>query len=195
MNTRQLQTDKNQKLYHALLGILLVCALAMMMLLSYWACKYSYYGAVDGRTRGVLVGDKTWAHIAVFFAASLCTIVTSVIAFILGVFYVCKNPYYPVGDQINTTAFAAYCRDGNFSMLSIGGYVGMYQQQKGLAILYESLFTMFGDFNYRPAKILHVVWWILTILAGYGFLKLNTDRPVFRMLYCVMMLGCFPLLF
>ncbi len=36
MNTRQLQTDKNQKLYHALLGILLVCALAMMMLLSYW---------------------------------------------------------------------------------------------------------------------------------------------------------------
>lgn len=66
MNTRQLQTDKNQKLYHALLGILLVCALAMMMLLSYWACKYSYYGAVDGRTRGVLVGDKTWAHIAVF---------------------------------------------------------------------------------------------------------------------------------
>ena len=73
MNTRQLQTDKNQKLYHALLGILLVCALAMMMLLSYWACKYSYYGAVDGRTRGVLVGDKTWAHIAVFLAASLCT--------------------------------------------------------------------------------------------------------------------------
>lgn len=218
MNTSQLQTDKNQKLYHALLGILLVCALAMMILLSYWACKYSYYGAVDGRTRGVLVGDKTWAHIAVFLAASLCTmgidkvlmkkdksqqekiclctlIVTSVIAFILGVFYVCKNPYYPVGDQINTTAFAAYCRDGNFIMLSNGGYVGMYQQQKGLGILYEILFTLFGDFNYRPAKILHVVWWILTILAGYGFLKLNTDRPVFRMLYCVMMLGCFPLLF
>lgn len=80
-------------------------------------------------------------------------------------------------------------------MLSIGGYVGMYQQQKGLAILYEILFTLFGDFNYRPAKILHVVWWILTILAGYGFLKLNTDRPVFRILYCVMMLGCLPLLF
>lgn len=61
-------------------------------------------------------------------------------------------------------------------MLSIGGYVGMYQQQKGLAILYEILFTLFGDFNYRPAKILHVVWWILTILAGYGFLKLNTGQ-------------------
>ena len=218
MNTRQLQTDKNQKLYHVLLGILLICVLAMMMLLSYWACKISYYGAVDGRSRGMLVEDKTWAHILIFLTTALCTvkidellmkkdkilqekiclctlIVTGVIAFALGVFYVCKNPYYPVGDQINTTAFAAYCREGNFSMLSPGGYVGMYQQQKGLGILYEILFALFGDFNYRPAKILHVVWWIFTILAGYGFLKLNTDRPVFRMLYCVMLLGCFPFLF
>ena len=218
MNTRQLQTDKNQKLYHVLLGILLVCVLAMMMLLSYWACKISYYGAVDGRSRGMLVKDKTWAHILFFLTTALCTvkidellmkkdkilqekiclctlIVTGVIAFALGLFYVCKNPYYPVGDQINTTAFAAYCREGNFSMLSPGGYVGMYQQQKGLGILYEILFALFGNFNYRPAKILHVVWWIFTILAGYGFLKLNTDRPVFRMLYCVMMLGCFPFLF
>lgn len=218
MNTRQLQTDKNQKLYHVLLGILLVCVLAMMMLLSYWACKISYYGAVDGRSRGMLVKDKTWAHILIFLTTALCTvkidellmkkdkilqekiclctlIVTGVIAFALGLFYVCKNPYYPVGDQINTTAFAAYCREGNFSMLSPGGYVGMYQQQKGLGILYEILFALFGNFNYRPAKIIHVVWWIFTILAGYGFLKLNTDRPVFRMLYCVMMLGCFPFLF
>ena len=218
MNTRQLQTDKNQKLYHVLLGILLVCVLAMMMLLSYWACKISYYGAVDGRSRGMLVKDKTWAHILIFLTTALCTvkidellmkkdkilqekiclctlIVTGVIAFALGLFYVCKNPYYPVGDQINTTAFAAYCREGNFSMLSPGGYVGMYQQQKGLGILYEILFALFGNFNYRPAKILHVVWWIFTILAGYGFLKLNTDRPVFQMLYCVMMLGCFPFLF
>ena len=31
--------------------------------------------------------------------------------------------------------------------------------------------------------------------GGLGFLKLNTDRLVFRMLYCVMMLGCFSLLF
>ena len=61
-------------------------------------------------------------------------------------------------------------------MLEPGGYVGMYQQQKGLGILYEILFALFGNFNYTPAKILHVIWWVLAILAGYGFLKLNTDR-------------------
>ena len=51
--------------------------------------------------------------------------------FILGCVYVLKNPYYPEGDRINATAFAAYCREGNFIMLEPGGYVGMYQQQKG----------------------------------------------------------------
>lgn len=72
--------------------------------------------------------------------------------FILGCVYVLKNPYYPEGDQINATAFAAYCREGNFIMLEPGGYVGMYQQQKGLGILYEILFALFGNFNYTPAK-------------------------------------------
>ena len=217
MEIRRAGTEKSQKIYHVLLGILLVCVLAMMLLLSYWACRYSYYGAVDFGSRGLLVKDSTWLHIALFLAAALCTVgidkllnrydrilqekvclciltVTCVIAFFLGVFYVVKNPYYPIGDQISTTAFAAYCREGNFSMLCSGGYVGMYQQQKGLGILYEILFALFGNFNYVPAKILHVVWWMLTILAGYGFLKLNTDRAVFRVLYCPMMLGCFPFL-
>ena len=218
MEIRRAGTEKSQKIYHVLLGILLVCVLAMMLLLSYWACRYSYYGAVDFGSRGLLVKDSTWLHIALFLMAALCTVgidrllnkydrilqekiclctltVTCVIAFFLGVFYVAKHPYYPIGDQISATAFAAYCREGNFSMLCSGGYVGMYQQQKGLGILYEILFTLFGDFNYAPAKILHVVWWMLTILAGYGFLKLNTYRAVFRVLYCPMMLGCFPFLF
>lgn len=66
----------------------------------------------------------------------------SVTAFLLGSIYVLNNPYYPVGDQISATAFAAYCRDGNFIMLCSGGYVGMYQQQKGLGILYEMLFAL-----------------------------------------------------
>ncbi len=218
MDTKHLPTEKFQKIYRVLLGILLLCALAMMMLLSYWACRYSYYGAVDFPARGRLIKDSSWKHLLLFAVAALVTVaidellqgkneirqekicictltVTCAVAFVVGSFYVLKNPYYPNGDQISTTAFAAYCREGNFSMLSPGGYVGMYQQQKGLGILYEILFTLFGDFNYKPAKLLHVVWWVVTILAGYGFLKLSTDRPVFRIVYCVMMLGFVPFLF
>ena len=112
----------------------------------------------------------------------------------LGILYILKNPYFPEGDQIGVAAFAAYAREGNYVMLGPGGYVGMYQQQKGLGALYEILFTFFGNFNYTSAKIAHVIWWLFAILAGYGFLKLNTDRAVFRILYCAMLLGCMPFL-
>lgn len=213
----QNKQEKSEKLYYLLTGGLLVCTMLMMLLLSYWACRYSYYGAVDFRPRGLLVKDRTWKHLLLFLCAAfaafgmdlllqkqskimqeklcICTlIVTCVIAFFIGVFYVMENPYYPVGDQISTTAFSAYCRDGNFIMLCSGGYMGMQQHQKGLGFLYEILFAIFGNFNYTPAKILHVVWWVLTICAGCGFLKLNTDKAIFRILYCMAMLGCVPYL-
>ena len=208
---------KREQIYQLLLGILLVCALPVMALLGYWACRYSYYGTVDYSIRNILVKDTAWKHILVFLLAvavvwgmdrmltrtkrmqqeKICLgvlILTVVAAFILGILYILKNPYFPEGDQIGVAAFAAYAREGNYVMLGPGGYVGMYQQQKGLGALYESLFTFFGNFNYTSAKIAHVIWWLFAILAGYGFLKLNTDRAVFRILYCAMLLGCMPFL-
>ena len=206
-----------EKIYRILLGIFLVCLIPILLVLSYWSCRYSYYGTVDYSIRNLLIKDSTWKHFVIFLLTSVLVyegdkwlnaqnqekqekiciytlLATSVTAFLLGSIYVLNNPYYPVGDQISATAFAAYCRDGNFIMLCSGGYVGMYQQQKGLGILYEILFALFGNFNYTPAKILHVIWWVLAILAGYGFLKLNTDRAIFRIVYCIMMLGCIPFL-
>ncbi len=206
-----------EKIYRILLGIFLVCLIPILLVLSYWSCRYSYYGTVDYSIRNLLIKDSTWKHFVIFLLTSVLVyegdkwlnaqnqekqekiciytlLATSVTAFLLGSIYVLNNPYYPVGDQISATAFAAYCRDGNFIMLCSGGYVGMYQQQKGLGILYEMLFALFGNFNYTPAKILHVIWWVLAILAGYGFLKLNTDRAIFRIVYCIMMLGCIPFL-
>ena len=206
-----------EKIYRILLGIFLVCLIPILLVLSYWSCRYSYYGTVDYSIRNLLIKDSTWKHFVIFLLTSVLVyegdkwlnaqnqekqekicrytlLATGMTTFILGCVYVLKNPYYPEGDQINATAFAAYCREGNFIMLEPGGYVGMYQQQKGLGILYEILFALFGNFNYTPAKILHVIWWVLAILAGYGFLKLNTDRAIFRIVYCIMMLGCIPFL-
>lgn len=206
--------EKKESIYHLMLGVLLVFELSIMLILSYWACRYSYYESVD---HNVLVKDAGWKHILLFLLASLATvgidrilqksdkiaqekicvaalIITCTIAFFLGTFYVLRNPYYPVGDQISTTAFSAYCREGNFIMLCNGGYIGMHQHQKGLGALYEIVFAIFGNFNYTPAKILHVFWWMLTICAGYQFLKLTMDRAVFRLEYCVLLLGCIPYL-
>ena len=215
--TKEMEKKRTEQIYHWMLAVLLVSAVAIMLVLSYWACRYSYYGSVNYNIHNMLIKDVSWKHIMMFLLASLGTVavdqilnrqnkavqekiclavltITCVIIFCLGTFYVVKNPYYPVGDQINTTAFSAYCRDGNFIMLCPGGYMGMHQHQKGLGFLYEILFSVFGDFNYTSAKIIHVLWWVLTVYAGYQYLKIIMDRAVFRVIYCVIMLGCIPYL-
>ena len=146
-----------EKIYRILLGIFLVCLIPILLVLSYWSCRYSYYGTVDYSIRNLLIKDSTWKHFVIFLLTSVLVyegdkwlnaqnqekqekicrytlLATGMTTFILGCVYVLKNPYYPEGDQINATAFAAYCREGNFIMLEPGGYVGMYQQQKGLGI-------------------------------------------------------------
>lgn len=215
--TKDMKKKKTELIYHGMLAVLLVSALTILLVLSYWACKYSYYGSVNYKIHNMLIRDVSWKHIIVFLLASLGTMavdqilnrqnkavqekiclavltITCVLIFSLGTFYVVKNPYYPVGDQINTTAFSAYCREGNFIMLCPGGYMGMHQHQKGLGFLYEILFSVFGDFNYTPAKIIHVLWWVLTVYAGCQYLKITMDRAVFRVVYCMIMLGCIPYL-
>ena len=36
-----------EKIYRILLGIFLVCLIPILLVLSYWSCRYSYYGTVD----------------------------------------------------------------------------------------------------------------------------------------------------
>ncbi len=205
-------------IYSAMIFILLLCGVAVMSFLSFYACRYSYYETIPHAGRNLLVKDVMWRQVFGFVAAAVLVFIVdklfqklkpeavericlfvlvavSVAAFAVGVIYVMSNPHYPEGDQLNATAFAVYCRGGNFSMLAPGGYVGLYQQQKGIGFLYEILFAVFGDYNYTAAKIFHVVWWVLAIFAGYGFLKLNTKRAVCRPVYCIFMLGCLPVLF
>ena len=55
---------------------------------------------------------------------------TVVAAFILGILYILKNPYFPEGDQIGVAAFAAYAREGNYVMLGPGADERMYPAQK-----------------------------------------------------------------
>ena len=122
-----------EKIYRILLGIFLVCLIPILLVLSYWSCRYSYYGAVDYSIRNLLIKDSTWKHFVIFLLTSVLVyegdkwlnaqnqekqekiciytlLATSVTAFLLGSIYVLNNPYYPVGDQISATAFAAYCR-------------------------------------------------------------------------------------
>ena len=43
-----------EKIYRILLGIFLVCLIPILLVLSYWSCRYSYYGTVDYSIRNLL---------------------------------------------------------------------------------------------------------------------------------------------
>ena len=48
-----------EKIYRILLGIFLVCLIPILLVLSYWSCRYSYYGTVDYSIRNLLIKDST----------------------------------------------------------------------------------------------------------------------------------------
>lgn len=212
------QKDAGRRTVLFLVSCVLICSSCIFALLSFWACRYSYYSQKDYSQPILLMKDSVWVHIALF--AALCGAVkildmllrenlsdktqekVCLVVLILagawllgaGTIYVWANPYYPQGDQLNTTASAYYCLEGNFSMLSPGGYIGLYQQQKGFMFLYEILFSVFGGFCYGVAERFHVLFGVLILISGYFLIKQYSGRAVLRILFCLFMAACFPLI-
>ena len=60
-----------EKIYRILLGIFLVCLIPILLVLSYWSCRYSYYGTVDYSIRNLLIKDSTWKHFVIFLLTSV----------------------------------------------------------------------------------------------------------------------------
>lgn len=157
---------------------LFVCILVLLL---QWIKKY----ALDKIFKG-----EFWSN-----PENFCKIVLLIsCVFLAGAeyFYIREHPYYPSGDQLNTTAGSAYAREGNYLMFSKGGYIGLYEQQKGLLFLYEIIFSIFGDFRYDITSKFHICLSVITLISGYSFLKIIMKRPIYRILYCGMMVCCIP---
>ncbi|MCM1412623.1 MAG: hypothetical protein NC305_19085 [Lachnospiraceae bacterium] len=182
--------------------------------LAYEGVRYSYFSPSDYEKDVFLMRDPAAAHVGVFVLgvlalAAVCRLLDKAPAYqekicrgvlifaciwigVTGYLYIREHPYYPVGDQINTTAGAYYARSGNFKMFQKGGYIGLFEQQKGFLFLYEIYFALFGDLNYSMTSRFHLAFFIITLLAGHGFLKIVAKKPFYRILYSVMMMFCIP---
>lgn len=210
---------KAERIYTFLVIAMLISSVIIAGILAYTACRHSYYSTlVDSWTPLVWMQDSWIVHIRFAIGAGciccvseyvlqkkvsslkqeqLCRIVlvlSMFTIFIVGTIFVQMNPYYPEGDQLNTTASSYYCLQGNYMMLVPGGYIGMYEQQKGFMFLYEILFFLFGDFCYKVAGEFHVFFAMLTVFFGYQFIKLHFKKPFGCMLYCILMSCCLPLM-
>lgn len=208
---------KNEKITMFLVSAMLVCSVVISGILAYTGCRNSYYSTLtDSWTPLVWMKDSMLVHVLFALGAgvliclgdwwirkklslgtqeklAVVVLVLSALAvFIMGTIFVQMNPYYPEGDQLNTTAGSYYCLQGNYVMLKKGGYIGLYEQQKGFMFLYEILFWIFGDFCYKVAGEFHVIFAVMTMCFGYGFIKLHFEKPTCRMLYCLLMASCLP---
>lgn len=215
-NNKNRSTHPGGRLTDAAIKALLLILLFITGFLAYQGVRCSYFSSTDYKQPIFLLEDAAFKHLFVFvfccaaFALlakllekiplqqeKICraVLIAACICMALeGFYYLRQHPYYPVGDQLNATAGAAYARAGNYAMFQKGGYIGLYEQQKGFLFLYEIFFSLFGDFNYAMAVWFHLGFAVLTLIAGYSFLRIVSKKTIYRIVYCGYMVFCLPYL-
>lgn len=209
-------TEKNTLIPGVCMGILGIFVLFIALFLVYFSIRYSYYSPIQYNSPVILIKDNTAANLAVaaailllipilnrlfdrlgnrqrrigYLFLFLCCLLYTVMCLI----WVDALPYYPSGDQLNATAAAHYHLEGNFVMLKNSGYLGKFPYQKGLTLLYEVLFTVFGHFCYGTAARFHIFFGVITLITGYLFVEETSFHSICKILYCPLFLLCVPFL-
>lgn len=100
----------------------------------------------------------------------------------------------PEGDQAFVYGGASYFLEGQFSFLGRGGYCEMYPHQLGLIALFELLFLVVGTFNYFAYEAICAAMAVGIIFLGYCLLKELKASFGTKIVYCVLVIGCIPLI-
>ncbi len=205
-----------ERICTASISVLSVFLLFIGLFLAYYSTRFSYYSPTSYQGPVQLMKDNTAMNLIVFLGVvvlsallqilfdkyvknqrragyiflGLCCLIYATACLI----WVNELPYYPSGDQLNTTAAAYYHLDGNFVMLTETGYLGKFPYQKGLTFLYEILFFLFGDFCYSVAAKIHILLGIITLIAGYLLVEETSWHSICKILYCPLFLFCTPYL-
>lgn len=101
----------------------------------------------------------------------------------------------PEGDQAFLCAAATYFMEGDYSFLGAGGYCQIYPHQLGLIAFLELFFSVVGRNNYLAFEWLNVFFAAASVFLGYRFLRETELARTARILYCLLIPGCVPLIF
>lgn len=99
----------------------------------------------------------------------------------------------PVADQAYIYGGASYFMEGQYSFLGEGGYCASHPYQLGLIALVELLFLALGPYNYFAYQIMCAVMAVGIAFLGYCLLKELAVSFGARMIYCLLIMGCVPL--
>lgn len=113
----------------------------------------------------------------------------------VGTWWILSAERVPSGDQAFIYGGASYFLEGNYLFLEEGGYCSMYPHQLGLIALTELLFLVAGPMNYRAFQAICVLLTMGIVYLGYRIVKELTAHTAVVLVYCVMMMGCLPMVF
>lgn len=207
----------NNKLYNIGILILKGFIIAVMLFLTYYSVRFSVDVLPTGLERNTVTKDILPLNLLVILLfggfcrlisyfekkiksrtagiiAYICCFIATAAVLIEGMWWINVVDHAPGGDQLYVYAFTSYMMDGQYSYLEPTNYFGMYPHQLGLAFIMKILFTFTGQFNYHAYQTINVLFSAGTVIAGF-FLVNEFDRKfVSKIIYCMSMTLCVPLI-
>jgi hypothetical protein len=208
--------EKNQYISRICVKLLAVIALAAAAFLAYQSVTVSFFSSKNYNENIFQMSDTAVMHVAEFVIACLLTYVLNGIlrqipdrqekvsyvvlavasAWIIvsGCIFLWQHPYYPTGDQLYIITAAEAASQDSYPMMVSGGLIGMCPQNKGMVFLYEILYRLTGDKFYRVGAFIHIAYNLITLVAGFFFIKNKTKAVICRIIYCGLIMFCAPLI-
>lgn len=109
--------------------------------------------------------------------------------------WVLNGNFYAQNDSRSVLECVGRIRNGDFSDLPPAGYLGGFQNQLGIAAVFQFFFFIFRTDNDIVIQVVNALCVPCIIFAGNGFLKEINCGRLCHICYLVSMLFCFPLLF
>ena len=125
------------------------------------------------------------------FAAVAFAVIWVLVA---GLWWITSADRVPEGDQAFIYGGASYFIEGNYDFFGHGCYCQFYPQQLGQIAVVELFFRIVGTYNYFAIEVACVLFAAGTVLLGYLILRKLGAGFVTKILYCLLMAGCLPLI-
>lgn len=206
------------KIYAAANGVICVTGAIIFIFLTWYAFRYTQYMTPGGAENPAEVRDSMkgnllaacalvallWGllnlekHVSarIQWHAMHITLFVSILWIgIAGMWWICAADRIPSGDQAFIYGGASYFLEGDYQFLAKGGYCSMYPHQLGLIALTELLFLVAGPLNYFAYQVICVVLTMGIVYLGYRIVKELTVHTAVVLIYCIMMMGCLPIVF
>ena len=111
-----------------------------------------------------------------------------------GMIWIFSMDRVPEGDPAYIYGGASYFLEGDYKFLRHGCYCQLYPQQLGQIAIVELFFLLVGKYNYFAIQFACVFFAVGIHVVGYGILRELEAKSETRWLYCLLMMGCIPLI-